>query len=516
MSGIMAILLLLQHGAWASIPPMPDARQEVGAIAVEGRVYVIGGLDSNGAASTRVDIFDTHTGTWQPAPAFPIPVHHSMVAAAGHKIYVAGGYTDPGFLPHARTYEFDPDLSIWTRKADMPTVRGAGAAASYGGKVYVFGGERTGESVNEVAAYDPIANSWTTVAPMPTPRNHLGAALAHGKIYVVGGRPGNLSVNEAFDVAAGSWTTQSPLPTGRSGIAAAAIGKYVYVFGGEGNAGSPSGTFSENEAYDADADIWTAVEAMPMPRHGIGAGVAGNRIYIPAGGPVAGFGTTAQSDFFEAAQDIVLPQFVVGGGYRTEIFLSNPASRSADINMSITDMNGSPLATTIDGVQRSAVSVTVAPLGSRTFSAPDTSGTLRAGTVRIRSNVRVNVFAVVRLTGSPAVTVYPASPARSAMVQVRLNRNSQTNTGLAVANTGPASASVVLTLLNDSGNEVARIDRSLAPGGQLSRFVDELFANLQQSDFQGTITVRSSQAVSVVALAFDRDGILTIPVVPIE
>jgi galactose oxidase-like protein len=306
------------------------------------------------------------------------------------------------------------------------------------------------------------------------------------------------------------------LPTGRSGIAAAATGKYVYVFGGEGNPASPVGTFSENQAYDVDSDTWTTVEAMPMPRHGIGAGVVGNRIYIPAGGPVAGFGTTAQSDFFEAAQDIVLPQFVVGGGYRTEIFLSNPASRSADVTMSITDINGSPLVTTIDGAPRASLSFSISPLGSRVLFAPDTSGTLRAGTVRLRSNVRVNAFAVVRLTGTAPVTVYPVSPARSAMFHVRLNRNAQTNTGLAIANTSSESASLTLALLNESGTEVARIERSLATGGQLSRFVDELFASLQQSDFQGTITVRSSQPVSVVALAFDRDGILTIPVVPIE
>ena len=162
-----------------------------------------------------------------------------------------------------------------------PTPRGAGAAASYGGRIYVFGGERDGLTVNEVAAYDPVTNAWSALAPMPTPRNHHGAALVGGKIYVIGGRPGNQSTNEEFDVSAQRWQVRPPMPTGRSGIAVAAIGQHVFVFGGEGNASSPAGTFDQNESYDSDADTWTTLQPMPMPRHGIGVGVVGNRIYIP-------------------------------------------------------------------------------------------------------------------------------------------------------------------------------------------------------------------------------------------
>lgn len=516
MFGIIAILWVMQTGTWGPIPPMPDARQEVGVVAVEGRVYVIGGLTTSGSSSARVDVFDTRSGTWQAGPSLPINIHHPMVAAVGRRVYVAGGYTDPGFTAHAHTYELDTDLLVWKQKADMPTLRGAGAAVSSGGKLYVIGGERNGLSLNDVAAYDPGTDSWNVMNPMPTPRNHHGAALVGGRIYVIGGRPGNLSSNEAFDVVSETWTARAPLPTARSGIAVAALGQQVYVFGGEGNRTSPVGTFSENEAYDVDADKWSKLEAMPFPRHGIGAGVVGNRIYIPAGGPVEGFGTTAQSDFFEVAQDVVLPQFVVGGGYRTEIFVSNPAARTAEVQMTVVDINGSPLTTAIDGVPRDSVSFIVPPLASRAISAADTSGPLRAGTVRLRSNARVNAFANVRLANSSVVTVYPVSPQRRAIFLVRLARSEQTNTGVAIANTNIEAAGLVMTLVNESGNEVARIERTLEAGGQLSRFVDELFIGLQQGNFQGTVTVTSNQPLSIVALAFGRDGVVTIPVVPIE
>ena len=101
------------------------------------------------------------------------------------------------------------------------------------------------------------------------------------------------------------------------------------------------------------------------------------RIYIPAGGPIAGFGVTAQSDFFEVAEDVLLPQFVVGGGYRSEVVVSNPASRPVDVVLSVFDISGAPLVTQIDGASRSSLSFTVPPLASRTVSAPETSGVVR-------------------------------------------------------------------------------------------------------------------------------------------
>src|SRR5215468_1728839 len=109
-------LFVLQSGVWASIPPMPTARQEVGVAAVEGRVYVVGGFDASGAGRNTLEIFDTRTGLWETGPSLPVSVHHPNVAAVGTKIYVAGGYVGPVGLPAATTFELDTDRMTWTQK----------------------------------------------------------------------------------------------------------------------------------------------------------------------------------------------------------------------------------------------------------------------------------------------------------------------------------------------------------------------------------------------------------------
>jgi hypothetical protein len=97
-----------------------------------------------------------------------------------------------------------------------------------------------------------------------------------------------------------------------------------------------------------------------------------------------------------------------------------------------------------------------------------------------------------------------------------LNRSDQTNTGVAVANTSSQSQAVTLALISEAGVEVARIERTLAAGAQLTGFISELFTSNPQGDFSGTMTVRAAQTVSAVAIAFSRDGVVTIPVSAIE
>jgi len=51
---------------------------------------------------------------------------------------------------------------------------------------------------------------------------------------------------------------------------------------------SPHGTFDNVEAYAPSSDRWTKLPALPAARHGTGAAVVGNVLFLPAGGPLPG------------------------------------------------------------------------------------------------------------------------------------------------------------------------------------------------------------------------------------
>lgn len=279
---------------WLARARMQFARQEVGVAALDGKVYVIGGFRQGGNPADTLEVYDIAADRWQFAPPLPLPLHHVAATAAAGKIYVLGGFTGAGEAVDL-TVQYDPQADRWTLKAPLPTRRGALAAAVIAGDIYAVGGFRDGVSVSDLARYSPDLDRWEVLPAMPTPRDHLGVGVVKGRLYAVAGRNAasfTLSTLEEFTPTTRTWIARLPLPTPRSGVATGVVNDELLVFGGEGNVRDPRGVFQEVEAFDPSADRWRTLPPMPTPRHGIGAAVQANDIFIPGGGSVQGFGAT--------------------------------------------------------------------------------------------------------------------------------------------------------------------------------------------------------------------------------
>lgn len=285
---------------WASLAPLPRARQEVGVAELGGRIYVVGGIDGVGRTVATVEFYEPVADAWFEVAPLPAALHHISVAATGGRLYALGGL-GPSFAAVSSVFEYDPEGDSWRSRAPLPTARGAGGAAVIGGLIYFAGGFRGGVSVNDFSVYDPAADHWTELIRMPTPRDHLGAAAVGGIFYAVGGRAGSIAnvfdVVEAYEPATGLWRTNlAPMPTARGGLAVAALRRRIYAIGGEGNRFDPLGVFRETEAYDVDLNRWEMLPDMLTPRHGMAAAPFGQRIIVPGGATVAGFGASAANE----------------------------------------------------------------------------------------------------------------------------------------------------------------------------------------------------------------------------
>lgn len=65
---------------------------------IDGKVYLIGGFEEGvgeGVISSRVDIYDTVSNTWQIGPSLPLPLDNFVALALNGTIYVIGGNNDP-------------------------------------------------------------------------------------------------------------------------------------------------------------------------------------------------------------------------------------------------------------------------------------------------------------------------------------------------------------------------------------------------------------------------------------
>jgi len=286
--------------SWSHAADLPLPRTEVTAAALNGKVYVGGGLLANGVATARVDLYDPATDSWAVSVPFPAPLHHTSLLATDGRLYLVGGYRGDGTAT-AKVWSRAPGEPAWRSEPSMPTPRGAfvGVVDSKG-RIHAIGGasrfEPLGHLIDAHEVFDPQTKTWTTAAPMPAPRDHAAGAAVGDTIVVAGGRNLSLTQNKArvdlFDTSTGSWSRAPDLRIARGGIAAASSGGFVFVFGGEG----PSGTFPQVEYYDVRKSVWLQGPDMPTARHGLGAALVADRVYVIGGGPRPGVTVTGAAE----------------------------------------------------------------------------------------------------------------------------------------------------------------------------------------------------------------------------
>jgi N-acetylneuraminic acid mutarotase len=176
--------------SWRLLAPMSAGRGSVGAAAVDGKIYVIGGRDPTGKTVNTNSVYDPATNTWKDGLA-PLPKarDHLAIGVIDGRIHVAGGRfgasTDSTDLHDI----YDPKTNTWTSGPPMPTRRSGLASTVYKGLFLVLGGELPTEqrTNTENEAFDPKTNSWRTLAPMPMGRHGANAATDGEHVYLAGG-----------------------------------------------------------------------------------------------------------------------------------------------------------------------------------------------------------------------------------------------------------------------------------------------------------------------------------------
>ncbi|HLK32272.1 MAG TPA: kelch repeat-containing protein [Terriglobales bacterium] len=296
---------------WSKLALFPEPAEEISGIVAAGKLYVFAGLAPVWKPMGMVYEYDPGTDKWTRKKPMALPSHHVAFATYRGKIYAFGGFVlphsgPPAWVPINNAWQYDPQNDSWKVLAPLPTRRGSAVAATVGDKIYVIGGvtnpagaEDQGISptrpqlcLGTVEEYDPAANTWRERNPMPTPRNHAGVGVVDGKIYVIGGRVGaafiglasDVSVVEEYDPATNKWgAPRARMPTARSAMGVGVYGGHIYVAGGEYQDPHMMATFRAVERYDPATNTWTTMPSMPVSRHGLAAGIIGNRLHLVGG-----------------------------------------------------------------------------------------------------------------------------------------------------------------------------------------------------------------------------------------
>jgi N-acetylneuraminic acid mutarotase len=302
----------------------PVQRHENGAVAVNGKIYLIGGRGDN-----PISVYDPATNSWSNKSGAGLEMHHFQAVEYKGKIYVMGafngGWGNEVPIPNVWTYDVAADQ--WTEGPTIPEGRRRASAGVvvYNDKIYMVSGIINGHFSGHVPwldEFDPNTGEWKLLPDAPRSRDHFHAAVYDGKIYAAAGRNSRednifgdtKSEIDVYDINAGQWTTlDTTIPTPRAGNSAIIYKNELLIIGGESM--SQDEAHAETEVLNLNNYSWAKMANMQIGRHGTQAVIIGNKIFMPSGSIMRGASETPTTEFFE-----------------------NDATQAADFNAQVTDL----------------------------------------------------------------------------------------------------------------------------------------------------------------------------------
>lgn len=267
----------LQQDEITQLKPMLSKRSRLGSAVVESQIYVVGGI-SDREYLNSIERYDPLANTWENLKSMTIPRAGAAVTSAYGKLYVIGGYNSQ--LEDINSVEmYDPATNTWTVKASMTNARSNHGAATLNGKIYVVGGDVTNTSVE---VYNPLTDSWTSSASIPMQFSIGKCEVINGKLYAIGNNCSTDIFVMEYDPVSNIWTSKENVPINAMEFATAVVNNKIYVVGGY-NELVEGYYLSSVYAYDPASDSWASKTQMPTARNWLSASSINGSMFVIGG-----------------------------------------------------------------------------------------------------------------------------------------------------------------------------------------------------------------------------------------
>ena len=218
---------------------MHNARFGIQANVIEGKIYVIGGLDLIAGEVYIIygenEVYDLASDSWSYMAQIPTTAAWYASAVLDDKIYIIGGFQSHQNPDGSRSVKFtnlvqvfDPKTNTWTQGTPMSINMSKSAGCATDGittskRIYVVGGILKGNGqeissypeVSWTQIYDPETGNWSMGSSLHEPRSSVSLVNLNGELYALGGSEN--TVNEVYTVlpseSASPNTTQLPSPS---------------------------------------------------------------------------------------------------------------------------------------------------------------------------------------------------------------------------------------------------------------------------------------------------------------
>jgi N-acetylneuraminic acid mutarotase len=291
-------IISYSENTWVNGSQIPQAISGGRAVAVDGKIYVIG-VSSDFKKSLNYE-YDPATDKWAPKASMPTPRMWFAAAVYQGKIYTIGGYDwnngNPIVLDSNEVY--DPTVDTWQTKQPMPTARQELDANVISDQIFLIGGLRSSDGPTHAVALNEVYNvsndSWSAKEPMLYPAASYASAVSSAKIYCMGKSDfmegNNRFFTQVYDPSNDSWSLGTPMPSSLRGCTACATTgelalRRIYLIGGYPDGSTDYLPVSTVQVYNPENNTWTYGTPMPTARCFLTVANLDDKLYAMAGSP---------------------------------------------------------------------------------------------------------------------------------------------------------------------------------------------------------------------------------------
>lgn len=271
-----------QTGSWSRFG-LSVKRDKYAAAALNNKLLIAGGVNTNNTYSAVTDIFDLATGQ---ATTTQLSQPRGLFAAAGagNKILFAGGHLANNKVS-ARVDIYNTQTGQWTIDS-LSLARSQLVAGVVGNKLVFAGGvaqNSNGEGYysNRVDIYDVQTGQWTQ-ATLSQPRityYPTKVVTAGNKLLFIGGAVSpNYETVDVFDAQTNQWTSINLTGNTLFYSIACTNGSHVFITSGSGT----TFYFTRLHIYNAQTGQVNSVP-LPEPIRGLNMAAIENKVVIAAG-----------------------------------------------------------------------------------------------------------------------------------------------------------------------------------------------------------------------------------------
>ena len=109
--------------SWEEIAAMNEARHDACGVAMNGKIYVAGGLQKHGLfcrVLNSCEVYNLSTDEWQLMPSLNVPRYYASMVCYMGALYVVGGLKDRSKSRELSVEMFDTGTNEWKKKSNIP------------------------------------------------------------------------------------------------------------------------------------------------------------------------------------------------------------------------------------------------------------------------------------------------------------------------------------------------------------------------------------------------------------